>query len=175
MGSERHNHSGIVAHLPALTALASSTVNSYRRMWDAGLWAPFTPHWGYQNRTCAVRISAPDRIEFRVADAMTNPYLMAAGLLTAADDGLRRCLDPGEPLAASAYDVAHESPNAQGLARLPANLGDALTALADDPVVRSALPGQLYTTYTCLKRDEWERFLATTTSWDFDTYLDYTP
>ncbi|WP_416973967.1 glutamine synthetase family protein [Streptomyces sp. 4F14] len=173
----RHTIGGIVAHLPALTALACSTVNSYRRMWDAGLWAPFTAHWGYQNRTCALRVSAPDRFEFRVADAMTNPYLMAAGLLAAADDGLTRQLDAGEPLAANAYDVA-DSPSGTGahtLARLPAHLGDALAALAADPVVRGALPGRLYTTYTGLKSDEWERFLATTTSWDFDTYLDYTP
>jgi len=27
---------GIMQHLPALTALGSSTVNSYRRLWDQG-------------------------------------------------------------------------------------------------------------------------------------------
>ena len=31
---------GIMKHLPALTALGSSTVNSYRRLWDQGFWAP---------------------------------------------------------------------------------------------------------------------------------------
>ena len=33
-------------HLPALTALGSSTVNSYRRLWDAGFWAPVYADWG---------------------------------------------------------------------------------------------------------------------------------
>ena len=31
---------GVMEHLPALTALGSSTVNSYRRLWDTGFWAP---------------------------------------------------------------------------------------------------------------------------------------
>ncbi|QNP68113.1 glutamine synthetase [Streptomyces roseirectus] len=165
--SRRHTIGGIVAHLPALTALACPTVNSYRRLRDSGLWAPVTAHWGHQNRTCAVRVSAPDRIEFRVADSLTNPYLMAAGLLAAVDDGLTRRLDAGPPLAASAYDTPGP--------RLPGDLGTALAALDADDVVRAALPGRLYSTYTALKGDEWDRFLATTTAWDFDTYLDHTP
>ena len=41
-------------HLGALTAIGSSTVNSYRRLWDTGFWAPVFADWGYQNRTCAL-------------------------------------------------------------------------------------------------------------------------
>ena len=52
---------GIMEHLPALTALGSSTVNSYRRLWDQGFWAPVYADWGYQNRTCGLRVSAPGR------------------------------------------------------------------------------------------------------------------
>ena len=37
---------GIMKHLPALTALGSSTVNSYRRLWDQGFWAPVYADWG---------------------------------------------------------------------------------------------------------------------------------
>ena len=29
---------GVMKHLPALTAIGSSTVNSYRRLWDQGFW-----------------------------------------------------------------------------------------------------------------------------------------
>ncbi|MEV7006572.1 glutamine synthetase family protein [Streptosporangium sp. NPDC051022] len=162
---------GVLAHLPALTALGSSTVNSYRRMWDSGLWAPFTRAWGYQNRTCALRVSAPDRIEYRAVDSMVNPYLMAAGLLAAVGDGLRNRLPAGEPTSANTYEQA----GAPGADPLPMNLGDALAALHDDALVRSALHGDLYSVFRDHKKDEWERFLATTTSWDFDTYLDYVP
>ena len=30
----------------ALTAIGSSTVNSYRRLWDQGFWAPVYADWG---------------------------------------------------------------------------------------------------------------------------------
>ena len=43
---------GVMKHLGALTAIGSSTVNSYRRLWDQGFWAPVYADWGYQNRTC---------------------------------------------------------------------------------------------------------------------------
>ncbi|MFI9504655.1 glutamine synthetase family protein [Nocardia sp. NPDC052566] len=159
---------GIVTHLPALTALGASTVNSYRRLLDTGLWAPVAAGWGYQNRTCAVRVSAPDRVEYRTADSMVNPYLMAAGLIAAMDDGLRADLDPGAPTSASTYDSTPDPRRG-----LPMNLGAALAALDRDEVLRSALPGDMYRVYTAQKTDEWERFLATTTEWDFDFYLDY--
>ena len=45
---------GIIEHLRALTAVTASTVNSYRRLWDTGFWAPVFKDWGWQNRTTAL-------------------------------------------------------------------------------------------------------------------------
>lgn len=64
---------GVIEYLGALTAIGCSTVNSYRRFWDTGLWAPVYADWGYQNRTCGLRISAPGRFEYRAVDSMVNP------------------------------------------------------------------------------------------------------
>ena len=91
----RHALGGMLAHLNALVAIGSSTVNSYRRLNDTGLWAPIGAGWGLQNRSCAVRVSSPDRLEFRCVDSMVNPYLMQAALLKAIDDGIRNRIDPG--------------------------------------------------------------------------------
>ncbi|MGH6946787.1 MAG: glutamine synthetase family protein, partial [Kiloniellales bacterium] len=88
---------GIVKHLDALTAIGCSTVNSYRRLWDTGFWAPVFSDWGYQNRTTGLRVSAPGRFEYRAVDSMVNPYLMASGILKAADDGIKHKLNPGKP------------------------------------------------------------------------------
>lgn len=163
---------GVIEHLPALTAIASSTVNSYRRLWDMGFWAPVYADWGYQNRTCALRVSAPGRLEVRSADAMVNPYLMASGLLAAFADGIRRDLDPGEPEDRNIYAAIEDGKQVR---KLPMNLGAALDALAGDPVVRSALPGRMFEVYEDCKRDEWERFLATVTEWDLESYMDLVP
>ncbi len=59
--------------------------------------------------------------------------------------------------------------------KLPMSLGEALNCLASDQVIKSALPGKMYQVYDQYKRDEWERFLATTTNWDLENYLDCLP
>lgn len=164
---------GVVKHLPALTALGSSTVNSYRRLWDTGFWAPVFADWGYQNRTCGLRVSAPGRFEYRSVDSMVNPYLMAAGLLRAFNDGIDNNLDPGEPEERNIYEVIKEGK--RKVKRLPMSLGEALDALAKDPVIKSALPDEMFKVFMHYKRNEWETFNHTVTEWDVQTYLDYLP
>jgi glutamine synthetase len=163
---------GVIEHLSALTALGSSTVNSYRRLWDTGFWAPVFADWGYQNRTCGLRVSAPGRFEYRSVDSMVNPYLLAAAILKAFDDGITRNLDPGEPEERNIYDAMDAG---KIVKKLPMSLGEALDALERDQVIKSALPDEMYRVFMHYKRDEWERFNATVTEWDVDTYLDCLP
>ena len=163
---------GVMQHLPALTALGSSTVNSYRRLWDTGFWAPVFADWGYQNRTCALRISAPGRFEYRSVDSMVNPYLMGAALLKAFGDGMDRNLDPGEPEERNIYEAMEAGKQVK---KLPMSLGAALDALEGDEVIRAALPDEMYRVYMHYKRDEWEKFNHTVTNWDLQTYWDCLP
>jgi len=159
-------------HLGALTVIGSSTVNSYRRLWDTGFWAPVHANWGYQNGTCGLRVSAPGRFEYRSVDSMVNPYLMAAGLLQAFGDGMDRDLDAGEPEQRSTYEAMEEGKQVK---RLPMTLGEALDALAEDEVIRAAMPGEMYRVFNHYKRDEWEKFNHTVTEWDLETYFDCLP
>jgi glutamine synthetase len=164
---------GLIEHLRGLTVLGCSTVNSYRRLLDVGFWAPLYANWGYQNRTAGVRNSAPGRYEYKAVDSAHNPYLLAAGLLRAIDDGLRRKLDPGPPEQRNIYDVMDEVKDKY--VKLPMSLGEGLDALEADEVARSALPGEMFGVFMHYKRDEWEKFLATVTEWDLETYLDCLP
>ena len=163
---------GVIQHLPARTAIGCSTVNSYRRLWDTGFWAPVYADWGYQNRTCSLRVSAPGRLEYRVVDSMVNPYLIAGALLKAFDAGITQDLSPGEPEHRNIYEAIEEGKTVK---KLPTTLGEALDELEKDDVVKSALPGEMYKVYMHYKRDEWERFLATVTDWDLETYWDCLP
>ncbi len=165
---------GLMAHLYGLTVLGCSTVNSYRRLLDLGFWAPVFPNWGYQNRTCAVRVSAPGRFEYKAVDSANNPYLMAAGLLKAMDDGIRRELDPGAPEQRNIYEVMDDYA-ARDIHKLPMSLGEGIEEFDKDEVVKSALPGEMYNVFMHYKRDEWDKFLATVTDWDLETYLDCLP
>jgi glutamine synthetase len=56
--------------------------------------------------------------------------------------------------------------------RIRTTLGD---ALADDEVLRSALPGKLYEMYDWYKRDEWEKLIWQVSERDVKTYLNCLP
>ncbi len=163
---------GMLKHLNALVAIGSSTVNSYRRLNDTGMWAPVGASWGLQNRSCAIRVSSPDRFEFRCVDSMVNPYLMQSALLKAFDDGIRNKVDPGSPEDRNFVDVLNSG---EAVERIPTTLRDALDALAEDEVIKSALPGDMYGIYDWYKRDEWNKFIWQVSDWDVNTYLDCLP
>jgi glutamine synthetase len=168
-----HALGGILAHARGMLALLAPTVNSYARYWDVGQFAPSIVNWGYDNRTCAVRVSARGRLEFKLPDASVNPYLSHTAILAAMADGLERELDPGPPQAGDSYapDVVAADAAERGYAPLPRTLGDALAALAEDDVVTGALPGPLLAAFVEYKTDEWERFCGTVTEWHREMYL----
>ena len=85
---------------------------------------------------------------------------------------MKRKLDPGPPQQRNVYDVLDEGVD---IPRVPGHLGEALEALEQDEVVRSAMPGRLYDVYMHYKRDEWQRFLGAVTDWERERYMDILP
>ena len=142
-----------------------STVNSYKRYWDSGQFAPSQINWGMDNKTCTVRLSANGRLEYKLPDASVNPYLSHAALIAAAADGLDRNLDPGPPQVGSSYagDSIRFSP-------LPLTLAEAIDAFKKDDVVRAALGEDLASLLIDYKSDEWARFCAAVTDWEKERY-----
>ena len=163
---------GVVKNLQALTAIGCSTVNSYRRLWDTGFWAPVFADWGFQNRTTGLRVSAPGRFEYRSVDSMVNPYLMGSTLLAAMDDGIDNNISPGEPEERNIYEAIKEGKDVK---KLPMSLGEALSYLEQSEVVRRGMPGEMYRLYHEYKFDEWARFMSTATDWDNDMYMECLP
>lgn len=166
----RHALGGLLAHAPGMLAVLAPTVNSYARYWDAGQFAPAAVNWGFDNRTCAVRVPANGRLEFKLPDAMVNPYLSHTVILAAIADGLERRIDPGAAETASSYDGAASAAGGRP-GDLPRTLGDALAAQAADPVIAGALPAELYDAFRAAKTDEWERFCGAVTDWHREMYL----
>lgn len=103
---------------------------------------------------------------------MVNPYLMATALFKAFDDGIKRQIDPGPPEQRNLHEAMEAGKQVK---KLPMSLGEALDCLAVDEVIQSAMPGEMYMLCRWYKRDEWKKFLATTSNWDMDMYLDCLP
>jgi glutamine synthetase len=161
---------GVLAHAPALMAFLNPTVNAYRRLVPDSL-APTHANWGLDNRTTFVRIppetGAAARVEVRIGDGSANPYLGIAATLFAGLDGVRRELDPGEPLAGDAYTL----PEDQAGTPLPQSLDAALDALEADEVLCGSMGRELVDTFVAMKRFETERHRQWVSDWDLDEYL----
>jgi len=165
-----HALGGVLAHAPGSMLIMASTVNSYKRYWDAGLFAPNRLNWGMDNKTCTVRLSANGRLEYKIPDASVNPYLSHTLLLAAMRDGLENRLSPGEPDASDSVPRGSEKRT-----RLPLTLGEAVQAFEDDPLIFNAFPPDLANLYRDLKADEWARFCSVVTEWERKMYTDYLP
>ena len=85
---------GQIKHARALSAIASPTVNSYKRL-TPGYEAPVYVCWGQVNRSALIRIPRyspgrehATRLELRCPDPSCNPYLAFAAMLWAGLDGI---------------------------------------------------------------------------------------
>ncbi|WP_238328382.1 glutamine synthetase family protein [Enterobacter sp. R4-368] len=99
---------GMLELMPASLAIMAPGVNGFRRL-RKNLDEPLFHSWGYNKRNAALRIPCSDarnrRIEYRLAGADANPYLVMATLLTGMLYGLERIDD--EALA----NFTHASPD----------------------------------------------------------------
>jgi len=162
---------GILTHARALAALASPTVNSYKRL-HAGPEAPGAAVWAHVNRAALVRIGDGDAVEYRGADPSANPYLLVAGLLAAETDGLACRLDPGPPLEEQADSYEPAGGEAVRYRPLPRSLDEALDALLEDDVFADAFDHRLLGHLVDGRRGEAEAYRAHVSPWELDRYLD---
>ncbi|MBI4786481.1 MAG: glutamine synthetase [Chloroflexi bacterium] len=159
---------GQIAHARGMTAVLAPTVNSYKRF-VPGAFAPYFVVWGFDNRTCYVRIpperKGGTRVENRTADGVANPYLVFAATLAAGLDGIDQHLNPGPPFSGDAYSTA--SPDTPVI---PQFLHEAVTALEEDAVMCAALGPAFVKAFGAVKRLESQRFCAHVTDWEFNEY-----
>lgn len=165
---------GVLAHAPALCALAAPTVNSYKRLVvgesiSGTSWAPAYVAHGVNNRTALVR-TLHDRFEWRLPDASANPYLATATLIAAGLDGIERRLELAPACDADLFELSPTQVEATGLAPLPQSLGESVAALEADPVISAALGETLVTQFAQLKRAEWNEHARHVSDWELQRY-----
>jgi glutamine synthetase len=170
---------GLLTHAPALLAFCAPTTNSYRRL-VPGYEAPVNLVYSARNRSACVRVpvyhEAPKtkRVEFRSPDPTANPYLAFSALMLAGMDGIKRQLDPGEPLDSDIYELSEQE--LAGIGRVPGSLEAALDALESDNAF--LLQGDVFSTglidaYIRYKREnEVDAIRMRPHPWEFALYHD---
>ncbi len=159
---------GILAHAPAVMALACPTPNCYHRL-KPQTFAPSNVTWGIEDRTALVRVKATrdpaTHLEMRGASAASNPYLTAAAVLAAGLLGLEKGLE----LAPEAAGPGENDPCAP---KLPGSLEAAMAGLEADPAMAALLGADFVKLFTTVKRFELARFRSHVTDWERNEYLE---
>ncbi|MFZ0556658.1 MAG: type I glutamate--ammonia ligase [Nitrososphaeraceae archaeon] len=160
--SGRYFIGGILDHSRSLVAITSPTVNSYYRM-VPGFEAPVYIAWSRGNRSAIVRIPINDklsrdskRIEFRAPDPSCNPYLAFSAIVAAGLDGMRKKIEPGDPVDENIYKMSDSRRMDFGIKSVPGSLEESIVALKSDHLylTNSCFNDECLETYIDLKENE---------------------
>ena len=152
---------GVLAELPALTAITAPSVASYQRLqphrWS-GPWAV----WGRENREAALRFvtgmvgSRPEaaNLELKSMDNAANPYLALGAILAAGLNGLERELALPDPVLDDPASIPASKRRPMGIKQLPSSLTKAIAELERSSVIREAMGDVLFEAFLATRRGE---------------------
>jgi glutamine synthetase len=168
---------GQLAHARGMCAVLSPLVNSYKRL-VPGYEAPVYISWGQINRSALIRVpqvpaGRPEstRLEIRCPDPSCNPYLAFAVMLCAGLDGIRREMEAPPISNEDLYHLDDQGRQARGLGTLPASLGEALTEMEADDLVRATLGEHIFERFLEAKKTEWQEYCLQVSEWELNRYL----
>jgi glutamine synthetase len=160
-----HYIAGLQNYVPQVMPMFAPYVNSYRRL-APYMSAPTNVRWGYDNRTCGIRIpqSSADnrRVENRVPGVDVNPYLAIAATLACGYQGMLEARQPDEALGSSAWNLPHE---------LPRHLEDAIALLRACTSMRELLGPLFVDAFCAVKELEFGTYNRVISSWEREHLL----
>jgi glutamine synthetase len=152
---------GVLAALPALTAVGAPSVASYLRLVPSH-WAGVFQCWGRENREAALRLvtgsageqDARANLEVKCFDLAANPYLVIGSLIAAGLAGLDAADTlpaeiAGDPVLLPAGELAR-----RGVRRLPQSLAEATRCLEDAATLREAMGDPLFSAFVAVRHAE---------------------
>lgn len=131
----RYYIGGLLHHAPSLLAFTNPTVNSFHRL-VPGYEAPVNLVYSQRNRSacCRIPISGTNpkakRVEFRVPDPSSNPYLAFAAQMMAGLDGIRNRIEPADPIDKDLYELPPDE--AAAVPQVPGSLDAVIDSLEAD-------------------------------------------
>ncbi len=157
-------------YMPELLAMTAPTVNAFTRL-APGYWAPTAASWGHDNRTCALRVigGGPQslRVEYRVAAADANPYLVLAAALASGLAGMEQRIEPTPALQSNAYQ-AEMAPELG----FPRSLHEAAGSLRGSAVARSWFGEAFVEHFATTREFEDSEYRRHVTDWELQRYFE---
>jgi glutamine synthetase len=152
---------GILARLPALTAVTAPSPASYLRL-RPSQWAGVFTAWGHETRETALRLvtgtagchEQDANLEVKPVDLAANPYLAFGCVIAAGLDGLGSGLALPEEVTGDPVRYGADEAAALGVRRLPESLPRAVEEFRTDQVLRAALGPVLADAVTAVRLGE---------------------
>ena len=169
---------GVLRHLPAICAVVSPTVNSYKRLIKQGsmsglTWAPVFVCYGNNNRTNTLRIPLGRRTRRAARGRQLLQSLSRGGNGAAAGlEGIREDLDPGEPHTENMYRKTEAELKELGMTQLP-DARRGVDAFEADPLSAQVMGGSMFAAYARFRRDEWDAYHNAVSDWERNRYLKF--
>jgi glutamine synthetase len=166
----RHFVGGQQRLMPELLAMVAPTINSYTRL-IPGFWAPTDSTVGVENRTCALRIipgsAKSQRVEYRVAAADANPYIILAAALASGLWGIENRTEPEEIVEGNAYDRSFPAHLA-----LPRTLWEGAQRLKQSRMARDYFGDPFVEHFAATREWEEREFRKHITDWELARYFE---
>jgi len=175
----RYYIGGLMDHARALCAITNPTTNSYRRL-VPGYEAPVFIAWSKRNRSANIRIPMYERgeekskrLEYRTPDPSSNIYLAEAAMLAAGIDGIKKKIDPGNPVDRDIYKLTQMDRRELGIKELPGSLKESLDELeSDHDFLLPVFSKDLIERHIELKMEEFLNVSIRTTPYEVYRYMD---
>lgn len=168
--SARHFIGGQQKFMPELLAMTAPTVNAFTRL-TPGYWAPTAANWGFDNRTCALRVigASPKslRSEYRVTSADANPYLVYAAALASGLAGIEQKIEPTPPVTGNAYREVPDPAFA-----LPRSLGGAAERFRASAMARDWFGADFVEHFALSREFEDTQFRRDVSDWEMRRYFE---
>jgi glutamine synthetase len=166
----RHFVAGQQKLMPELLAMVAPTVNSYTRL-IPGFWAPTDATWGVENRTTALRVipgsAKSQRVEYRVAAADANPYVILSAALASGLYGIEHKLEPEPVVTGNAYDKKFPERLA-----LPRTLWESAQRLKKSEMAREWFSDAFVEHFAATREWEEREFRKHITDWELARYFE---
>uniref|UniRef100_A0A5Q5CF66 Glutamate--ammonia ligase n=1 Tax=Mycobacterium sp. (strain JLS) TaxID=164757 RepID=A0A5Q5CF66_MYCSJ len=151
---------GQIATMREFSLCYAPNINSYKRFAE-GSFAPTAIAWGFDNRTCALRVvgqGAGMRMENRAPGGDVNQYLAVSALIAGGLYGIENELELPDPVKGNAYT--------SGAERLPTTLSEAAELFDRSEIAREAFGDDVVDHYLNYARVELNAFNAAVTDWE---------
>lgn len=156
---------GLQRLLPQVSPLFAPNINSFRRM-RPQFDAPINVQWGYDNRSCGLRVPLSPanarRVENRLPGADANPYLSIAASLICGYVGMVERMVPRQQVEGSAYRMART---------LPRTLYEALDRMMHCKPVKKLLGEDFFEAFFAIKQAELDAYQGVISSWEREHLL----